>query len=82
MPLSGTIEGAQIATKTFHGIYRQAEIRLSLFDLETDMGETTDVSAEHPEVVERLLALAEEAREELGDSLTGRTGTGIRSPTQ
>ncbi|TDI45016.1 MAG: arylsulfatase [Acidobacteria bacterium] len=77
-----SIEGAQIATETFHGIYRQAEIGLSLFDLETDRGETTDVSAEHPEVVERLLALAEEAREELGDSLTGRTGTGVRSPAQ
>ena len=40
------------------------------------------VSGKHPDVVERLLALAEEAREELGDSLTGRTGTGVRSPAQ
>ncbi len=54
--------------------------RLSLFNLEDDIGETTDVSAENPEVVERLLALAEEAREELGDSLTGRSGSGVRAP--
>ena len=77
-----SIEGAQIATPTFHGIYTEAEIGLSLFNLEEDIGETVDVSDEYPEVVERLLALAEEAREELGDSLTGRTGSGVRGPSQ
>jgi arylsulfatase A-like enzyme len=34
-------------------------IDLSLFDLETDPGETTDVAAAHPEVVERLRSLVE-----------------------
>lgn len=34
-------------------------IDLSLFDLDTDPGETTDVAAAHPEVVERLTSLAE-----------------------
>lgn len=38
-----------------------------LVNLETDLGETTDVSAQHPEVVQRLLTLAEEMREDLGD---------------
>ena len=50
----------------------------SLFDLERDPGETTDVARRHPEVVERLLGLAERAREDLGDSLTGRVGTRVR----
>jgi arylsulfatase len=38
-----------------------------LVDLESDIGETTDVSDRHPDVVERLLALAESMRSDLGD---------------
>ena len=38
-----------------------------LYDLDKDTGETTDVSSDHPDVVKRLLALAEKARSELGD---------------
>jgi len=38
-----------------------------LFDLEADIGETTDVADQHPEVVERLLQLAEQIREDVGD---------------
>jgi arylsulfatase len=38
-----------------------------LVDLDNDIGETTDVAAEHPEVVNRLLALAEAQRDDLGD---------------
>jgi arylsulfatase len=49
-----------------------------LYDLRNDPGETRDVSAEHPEVVKRLEALAEKARADLGDAITGRKGTGLR----
>lgn len=38
-----------------------------LVDLESDIGETTDVSKENPSVVKRLLALAAAMREDLGD---------------
>jgi len=38
-----------------------------LFDLSTDIHEDNDVKDQHPEVVARLLALAEKAREDLGD---------------
>ena len=38
-----------------------------LYDLEADIGETTDVAAAHPDIVEKLLALAEKARLDLGD---------------
>ncbi|MBT7743494.1 MAG: sulfatase [Opitutae bacterium] len=47
-----------------------------LFDLEKDVGESTDVSSDQPEVVKRLLALAEKGRSELGD--VGRPGKGQR----
>jgi arylsulfatase len=60
-----------------HG-YKVAKIELSLYDLETDIGETTNLAAKHPEVVQRLLALAEAARSELGDSLTKTSGRGVR----
>jgi arylsulfatase A-like enzyme len=58
--------------------YRQREIGPALFDLENDVGETTDVRGEHPEVLARLMRLAQVAREDLGDRLTGEEGRGIR----
>ena len=51
-----------------------------LFDLQQDLGETTDMAAEHPDIVVRLQKLAEQARDDLGDSLTMRTGRGVREP--
>ena len=54
------------------------DIELSLFDLDTDPGETTNVAGRHPDVVKRLLAFAERARDDLGDSLTKRTGKNVR----
>jgi len=44
------------------------EIDLALFDLRKDISEQRDVSADHPEVVERLLALADKARRDIGDA--------------
>ncbi len=38
-----------------------------LVDLEADLGETTNVAAQHPDVVKQLLDLAESMREDLGD---------------
>jgi arylsulfatase A-like enzyme len=51
-----------------------------LYDLVHDVSETTDVAAQHPEIVRHLLELAEKARTDLGDSLTGRKGSGVREP--
>ena len=51
---------------------------MALFNLETDVGEQHDVAAEQPEVVARLEKLGEAAREDLGDSLTGRKGKNVR----
>jgi len=47
------------------GIYVNKRVSLSLFDLETDVGETRNVAAEHPEVVERLQAIAKVFDDEL-----------------
>ena len=53
------------------------EAKPILFNLVKDIGSQEDVSDKEPEVVQRLMALAESARKELGDF--GKTGTGQRS---
>ncbi|HID22421.1 MAG TPA: arylsulfatase [Planctomycetaceae bacterium] len=58
--------------------YETAKIGLSLFDLDNDIGETTNVADQYPEVVERLKLLAEEARADLGDSARRTAGSGRR----
>jgi arylsulfatase A-like enzyme len=60
--------------------YRTAKIGLALFDLENGPGEAADVADGHPDVVQRLQRLAEQARAELGDSATKQQGTGVRPP--
>lgn len=61
--------------------YEQRQVtQPELYDLEADIGEKTDVAASHPDVVKHMLALAEKARDELGDSLTKREGSGKREP--
>jgi arylsulfatase A-like enzyme len=62
-----------------HG-YRVETTPAALYDVRTDPGETQDLAAGHPDVVRRLQALAEKARADLGDTLTGRKGTGVRPP--
>ena len=47
-----------------------------LFNLKEDIGEQHDVASAHPEVVARLLALADEARRDIGDY--NRIGEGAR----
>ncbi len=60
--------------------YQQRKIGTELYDLEGDVGETTNVVGQHPEIVKRLEALAERCRADLGDSLTNRIGKGVREP--
>ena len=60
--------------------YTNVKAGLELYDLESDVGEKHNVAAQHPDVVKRLEALAEQAREDMGDSLTQRVGKGVREP--
>jgi arylsulfatase A-like enzyme len=59
--------------------YEQAKIGLELFDLENDIGETTNVADQHPEIVAQLQKLADAQRAELGDAKRVK-GSGIREP--
>jgi arylsulfatase A len=62
------------------GGYSDAHTDLALYDLEADMGEKTNVADKNPDVVLRLKALAEKARDELGDTTTKQEGKGVRKP--
>ena len=60
--------------------YSQDNIGLALFDLSNDIGETTDVKDDYPEVLKKMQDLADDMRTDLGDSLTKVDGEGLRSP--
>ena len=62
------------------GTLLRKEIELSLFDLEKDPGETTNVADQHPNIVKELMVFVERARDDLGDALTKRTGKNLRVP--
>ncbi len=75
-----TLNGRKGGTGGKPAKYDQANIGLSLFDLDEDVGEHTDVKDAHPDVVARLQALADGMRKELGDSSLKQTGTEMRPP--
>jgi len=64
------------------GPYKKLKTDQALYNLADDVGEQKDVAAQNPQVIEQLLAIAEKARADLGDSLTGRAGANRRPAGQ
>lgn len=64
------------------GVYKIGEIGLSLYNMEYDPGETHNLVNEYPKVVERLMGVIEQGRDELGDSMTNTFGTHRGEPGQ
>ena len=60
--------------------YEQAQIDLTLFDLDNDISEQHNVADQHPDVVERLQRLADAMRQDLGDAARKMEGSGRRPP--
>jgi arylsulfatase A-like enzyme len=64
------------------GAYVTKQLPLSLFDLEKDPAESANVADQNTDVVATLQKFVERAREDLGDSLTGRVGKNVRPAGQ
>lgn len=77
---SRTMQGQAPGKDGIPGKYRNEKVEPALYNLREDLAETKNVASANPDVVKRLEALAEEARAELGDSLTKRVGSGVRQP--
>ncbi|MBL9127025.1 MAG: sulfatase [Verrucomicrobiales bacterium] len=73
-----TLGTQPLATGGIPAKYRQLQAGTELYDLNADIGETTDLAQRHPEVVAELMKHAEAARADLGDSLVRRPATGAR----
>ncbi|MEL7586152.1 MAG: sulfatase [Prolixibacteraceae bacterium] len=73
-------EGVMPGQDGYPGEYAQSETGMALYDMRRDPGERYDVKELYPEVVRELTGLAEQAREDLGDDLTGRSGKNRREP--
>jgi arylsulfatase len=64
----------------FPGEYASIQTGLELYDLRRDPGEQYNVVEQYPEVVSELQKIAEQARKDLGDDLTGAPGENRRKP--
>lgn len=53
---------------------------IQLFHLGKDIGESVNVSEDHPEIVQKLEEWAEKARQDLGDDAKGMDGHDVRPP--
>lgn len=74
-----TYEGFDPGSDGFPGeVNNSASIPSALYDLRRDPGERYDVMSMYPDIVRQLEAVAAEARNDLGDELTGIVGTGVR----
>ena len=62
------------------GAYGRAEIGVALYDLETDPSESVDLAAERVDIVDELMVHIEDARDRIGDELTGHVGSEATPP--
>jgi arylsulfatase A-like enzyme len=76
--LSQSYEGLEPGKDGFPGRTATRRVGLELYDLSSDIGERTNVAAQHPDIVDTLKQAGEQARNELGDRLTGVRGSGVR----
>ncbi|MEZ5104954.1 MAG: sulfatase [Draconibacterium sp.] len=61
-------------------VNENSDVEAGLYDLRRDPGERYNLIESHPEILEKLEKIAEEAREDLGDDLTGNPGKNRRQP--
>lgn len=67
-----------IGNNGWPGKYATDSVKLALYDLRTDPGETLDVKEQHAAIVDQLGTLANQYRKALGDDLTKQAGAEVR----
>ena len=75
-----TMEGQPQGRDGLPGKYKPLPVGRELYNLKDDRAEARNLAADQPEILARLEALAEKARADLGDDLTGRPPTRNRKP--
>jgi arylsulfatase A-like enzyme len=73
-------EGVLPGNEGLPGEYNSKVTDLELYDLRRDPGERYNVIEQNQKVVSELKTLAKQARDDLGDSLTGNEGKNRREP--
>ena len=75
-----TYENFEVGINGFPGkVNENAEVKAGLYDLRRDPGERYDVQNQYPEIVKSLQALADKAREDLGDDILKVEGKNRRA---
>lgn len=77
---SRSYQGVEPGNDGHPGPYAFINVEKALYNLEDDLGETTNLIDQYPEIVKELEAIADSARNMLGDQITGAVGTEMRQP--
>jgi len=59
---------------------KQPVLEPELYDMTDDIEEQRNVASQHPDIVRRMLDMAEQCRADLGDTTLHRKGAGVREP--
>ena len=59
---------------------KQPVLEPELYDMTGDIEEKHNVASQHPDIVRRMLDMAEQCRVDLGDTTLNRKGAGVREP--
>ena len=74
-------KGVEPGNDGFPGPYGKGiTTELELYDLDNDIGETTNLTAQYPNIVEELKIIGDSARAELGDRILDKKGASVRKP--
>ena len=68
-------QGVKPGENLYPGAYSQGKSGLELYNLDTDIGESIDISKQFPLIVNELQEIGEKARLILGDKLTSKVGS-------
>jgi arylsulfatase A-like enzyme len=76
-----TLGGHKPGMDGWPGEYVKAPILVpELYDMRSDIEENQNVAAQHPDIVSKMMEMAEKCRVDLGDTTLHRKGAGVREP--